>query len=158
MKFLSALALTLCTSVALATPLESRSGTILTQAEVEARFRPYNITASSTGGCITRSISTCTSYDGFYSGTVNGVISLRQGSGASGLVVTGGTEVGHASSSVYSHSNGYKADLRHVAALDNYIKGQFTRIGDRSDGYPQWQSPSGNLFCDEGSHWDITIY
>jgi hypothetical protein len=28
----------------------------------------------------------------------------------------------------------------------------------RGDGYPQWKAASGNLYCDEGSHWDITYY
>lgn len=27
-----------------------------------------------------------------------------------------------------------------------------------ANGYPRWQAGSGNLYCDEGSHWDITSY
>ncbi|KAK0213436.1 hypothetical protein DFS33DRAFT_1458125 [Desarmillaria ectypa] len=143
--------------VGVASPMEARSGTPLTQAQAEARLVPQGISAYSTGGCTIKTNPTCTSYDGILSGTVNGVISLKSGSGSSSLVITGGTETGHASGT-YSHANGYKVDIRHASAVDNYIKTRFTQIANRGDGYPQWQSPSGNLFCDEGSHWDITIY
>ncbi|KAK0430386.1 uncharacterized protein EV420DRAFT_1615197 [Desarmillaria tabescens] len=138
-------------------PMEARSGTHLTQAQAEARLIPAGITASSTGGCTDKNKSTCTSYDGILSGTVDGVITLKQASGSSSLVITGGTEVGHASGT-YSHANGYKVDVRHASVVDNYIKTHFTRIGNRGDGYPQWQAASGNIYCDEGSHWDITYY
>lgn len=159
MKFTIAPALLLSmVSAVLAFPLEARSGTPLTQAAAQALLEKNGIYSSSTGGCTSKSISTCTSYDGILSGTVNGAISLKGGAGASTLTITGGTEVGHSGSGTYTHANGYKIDVRHDTAVDNYIKGQFTKIANRGDGYPQWQSPSGNLFCDEGSHWDITIY
>ena len=41
-----------------------------------------------------RSNPTCTSYDGILSGTVDGVITLKNASGVSSLIITGGTEVG----------------------------------------------------------------
>ncbi|KIY70656.1 hypothetical protein CYLTODRAFT_391787 [Cylindrobasidium torrendii FP15055 ss-10] len=131
---------------ALAAPHEERSGTKLTQAQAEARLVPENIIAYSTGGCTTKTVSTCTSYDGIYSGTVDGVITLKNAAGVSGLTITGGTEVGHASGT-YSHSNGYKVDVRHQTGLDNYIHNTFTKIANRADGYPQWQAASGNLYC-----------
>ncbi|TEB35033.1 hypothetical protein FA13DRAFT_1788632 [Coprinellus micaceus] len=90
------------------------------------------------------------------SGTVDAVITLKDASG-SAITITGGTEVGHASGT-YSHYNGYKVDIRHTTTLDNYIKTRFTKIANRGDGYPQWQAASGNLYCDEGNHWDITVY
>lgn len=93
-----------------------------------------------------RSVSTCTSYSGILSGTVDGVITLKKASGASSLVITGGTEVGHASGT-YSHGNGYKVDVRHSTTLDNYVKSAFTKIANRGDGYPQWQAASGNIYC-----------
>jgi len=134
-----------------------RSGVPLTQAQAEARLIPNGITASSTGGCTNKNNPSCTSYDGILSGTVDGVITLKKASGVSSLIITGGTEVGHASGT-YSHANGYKVDVRHSTSLDNYIHTAFTKIADRADGYPQWQAPSGNLYCDEGSHWDITYF
>jgi hypothetical protein len=122
------------------------SGPPLTQAQAEARLVPNGITASSSGGCTTRSNRRCTSYQGIRSGTVDGVITLKRASGVTSLVITGGTEVGHASGT-YSHYNGYKVDVRPSRVLDNYIKTSFTRIGNRGDGYPQWRAPSGNIYC-----------
>ncbi|PBK76802.1 hypothetical protein ARMSODRAFT_948642 [Armillaria solidipes] len=138
-------------------PMQARSGTHLTQAQAEALLIPAGITAYSSGGCTDKTRSTCTSYDGILSGTVNGVITLKKASGSSSLVITGGTETGHASGT-YSHANGYKVDVRHATVVDNYIKSAFTRIADRGDGYPQWKAASGNIYCDEGTHWDITYY
>jgi hypothetical protein len=79
-------------------------------------------------------------------GTVDGVITLKGASGVGSLVITGGTEVGHASGT-YSHYNGYKVDVRHSTTLDNYIHTAFTRIANRADGYPQWRAASGNIYC-----------
>jgi hypothetical protein len=132
-------------TTALAIAVEPRSGTKLTQAQAQARFAPYGIVASSSGGCTTRSVSTCTSYEQINSGTVDAVITLKDASG-SAITITGGTEVGHASGT-YSHYNGYKVDIRHTTTLDNYIKTRFTKIANRGDGYPQWQAASGNLYC-----------
>ncbi|KAK0213450.1 hypothetical protein DFS33DRAFT_1377941 [Desarmillaria ectypa] len=138
-------------------PMEALSGIHLTQAQAEARLIPQGIIASSTGGCTDKNRPTCTSYDGILSGTVNGVITLKRASVSRSLVITGGTEIGHASGT-YSHANGYKVDIRHAPAVDNYIKKHFNQIANRSDGYPQWQAPSGNIYCDEGSHWDIIYF
>ncbi|KAG0226350.1 hypothetical protein BGW42_003685 [Actinomortierella wolfii] len=134
-------------------------GTRLTQAQAEARLKPNGITASSTGGCTNKNNPQCTSYEGILSGTVDAVITLKKASGCPNLVITGGTETGHGGGT-YSHANGYKVDLRKrgYACLDNYIKRSFTKIGNRGDGYPQWKAPSGNIYCDEGNHWDIVIY
>ncbi|KAG2002292.1 hypothetical protein CC2G_004493 [Coprinopsis cinerea AmutBmut pab1-1] len=100
----------------------------------------------------------CTSYQGILSGTVDGVITLKNAAGVSSLVITGGTETGHATGGTYTHGNGYKVDVRHSTQLDNYIKTAFTKIANRGDGYPQWRAASGNIYCDEGSHWDITYF
>ncbi|KDQ14560.1 hypothetical protein BOTBODRAFT_345768 [Botryobasidium botryosum FD-172 SS1] len=133
-----------------------RSGSPLTQAQAQSQLQAAGIYASSSGGCTAKSNPTCTSYDGILSGTVNGVITLKNACGCA-ITVTGGTETGHASGT-YSHANGYKVDLAKATALNNYITNSFTRIANRSDGYPQWQAASGNIYCDEGNHWDITYY
>ncbi|KAF9261396.1 hypothetical protein L218DRAFT_495265 [Marasmius fiardii PR-910] len=146
MKLTAIAAIATFFTVALASPLDERSGVHLTQAQAEARLIPEGITASSSGGCTAKSNPTCTSYDGILSGTVDGVITLKHASGVSSLVITGGTEVGHASGT-YSHANGYKVDVRHQTGLDNYIHSAFTRIADRSDGFPQWEAASGNIYC-----------
>jgi hypothetical protein len=88
----------------------------------------------------------CTSYQGILSGTIDEVIALKRMSGVGSLVITGGTEVGHASGT-YSHARGYKIDVRHSTTLDNYIHAAFTRIENRSYGYMQWRASIGNIYC-----------
>jgi hypothetical protein len=130
--------------------------TKLTQAQAESIFRAAGITWSSSGGCTTRSNSTCTSFEQINDSTAYGVRTLKQASGCA-INITGGTEVGHASGT-YSHYNGYKVDISKYTCVGNYIHNTFTRIANRADGYPQWKSGAGNLYADEGSHWDITYF
>ena len=139
-----------------AAPSAHASGTKMSQSAAAAKFKAAGITWSSSGGCTTRSNSTCTSFDQINSGTVDTIIVLKQSSGCA-INITGGTEVGHASGT-YSHYNGYKVDTSHNSCLDGYVHNSFSYIGLRGDGYPQWQAASGNLYCDEGNHWDITVY
>ncbi|MFJ9948262.1 hypothetical protein [Kitasatospora sp. NPDC091207] len=142
--------------LALAAPTAGASGTKVSQATAAAQFRNAGITWSSSGGCTTRSNSTCTSFEQINSGTVSTIITLKQSSGCA-INITGGTEVGHASGT-YSHYNGYKVDISRNSCIDGYIQNSFTYIGYRGDGYPQWKAASGNLYCNEGSHWDILAY
>jgi hypothetical protein len=146
------------TAVALivAAPAAGASGSKLSQAQAAAQLSGAGITSSSSGGCTDRNNAHCTSYDQINSGTVDTMITLKSSSGCA-INITGGTETGHADGT-YSHWNGYKVDTAHNSCLDAYIKNSFTYIGLRGDGYPQWQAGSGNLYCDEGNHWDITAY
>jgi hypothetical protein len=130
--------------------------TKLTQSQAASQLSAAGVTWSSSGHCTTRSNSTCTSFEQINQSTVSGVITLKHASGCA-INITGGTEVGHASGT-YSHYNGYKVDIAHNSCIDGYIHNAFTRIGNRGDGYPQWEAASGNIYCDEGSHWDITYY
>ncbi|WP_406192808.1 hypothetical protein OH807_01620 [Kitasatospora sp. NBC_01560] len=142
--------------LAVSAPTADASGTKLSQSTAAARFSGAGITWSSSGGCTTRSNSTCTSFEQINSGTVSTIITLKQSSGCA-VNITGGTEVGHASGT-YSHYNGYKVDISRSSCIDGYIQNSFTYIGYRGDGYPQWKAASGNLYCNEGSHWDILVY
>jgi hypothetical protein len=130
--------------------------TKLSQSAAASQLSAAGVTHSSSGNCTTRSNPTCTSYEQINQSTVSGVITLKHASGCA-INITGGTEVGHASGT-YSHYNGYKVDITHNSCIDSYIKNSFSYIGLRGDGYPQWQAGSGNLYCDEGNHWDITYY
>ncbi|SHG51563.1 hypothetical protein SAMN05443575_2141 [Jatrophihabitans endophyticus] len=130
--------------------------TKLSQAQAASQLSAAGITHSSSGGCTTRSNSTCTSYEQINQSTVDGAVTLKRASGCA-INISGGTEVGHASGT-YSHYNGYKIDISKNSCINGYITGSFTRIADRGDGYPQWRAASGNVYCDEGSHWDITYY
>ena len=130
--------------------------TKLTDAQAASQLSGAGITRTSSGGCTTRSNSTCTSYDQINQSTVSGIITYKRVS-ACAVNITGGTEVGHASGT-YSHYNGYKVDISRSTCNDNYIRGHYTYTGLRADGYPMYQAASGNVYTNEGSHWDIVYY
>ena len=156
-RVLVLLAAVLASVTALATVSTSADAvTKLTQSQAASQLSAAGVTWSSSGNCTTRSNPTCTSFEQINQSTVSGVITLKHASGCA-INITGGTEVGHASGT-YSHYNGYKVDITHRTCIDGYIHNNFTRIGNRGDGYPQWQAASGNIYCDEGTHWDITYY
>ena len=130
--------------------------TKLTDAQAASQLSAVGITRSSSGGCTTRSNPTCTSYEQINQSTVSGVKTYKSVSGCA-VNITGGTEVGHASGT-YSHYNGYKVDISRSTCNDNYIRGHYSYIGLRGDGYPMYQAASGNVYTNEGSHWDIVYY
>ncbi|NEA36986.1 hypothetical protein [Streptomyces sp. SID13031] len=130
--------------------------TKMTHSQAASIFSAAGITWSSSGGCSDWNNSTCTSFTNINDSTVYGARTLKQASGCA-VNITGGTETGHASGT-YSHRNGYKVDISKGTCVGNYIKNTFTRIANRGDGYPQWKAASGNIYCDEGNHWDITYY
>ncbi|KAI0106168.1 hypothetical protein GGR51DRAFT_518040 [Nemania sp. FL0031] len=155
MKFSTAFAALAAASLAQAGVVE-RSGTKLTQAQAASLLSAGGVGWTSSGGCSDKTNPTCTSFDGVYSGTVNGAITLKSACGCT-VTITGGTETGHASGT-YSHANGYKFDFAKNTGLNSYVTNTFTKIANRADGYPQWQAASGNIYCDEGNHWDVTFY
>jgi hypothetical protein len=128
----------------------------MSHAQATSIFRAAGITWSSSGNCSDRNNPTCTSFSQINSATVYGVRTLRTSSGCA-INLTGGTETGHASGT-YSHWNGYKVDFSKYACVGNYIHNNFTRIADRGDGAKQWRSAAGNIYADEGNHWDVLYY
>ena len=136
------------------------SGTRISHSTAASRLRAAGITWSSSGGCSDRYNSTCTSFEQIYSGTIDGIITLRNASGCA-INVTGGTETGHATTgtapapSYATHWNGYKIDTSLSTCIQNYVNANFTRIANRSNGDPQWQSAAGNIYARESNHWDI---
>ncbi|KAI1161080.1 hypothetical protein F5B18DRAFT_464498 [Nemania serpens] len=155
MKFTTAFTALAAATLAQADLVE-RSGSKLTQSVAASRLSAGGVGWTSSGGCSDKNNPSCTSFDGVYSGTVDGTITLKRACGCT-VTITGGTETGHAGGT-YSHANGYKFDFAKVSGLNSYVTNTFTRIADRSDGYPQWQASSGNIYCDEGNHWDVTFY
>lgn len=135
---------------------QAQAVTKMTHSQATAVFRSVGVTWSSSGGCSTRSNPTCTSFDQINQTTVYGVRTLKTASGCA-INLTGGTEVGHASGT-YSHYNGYKVDFSKYTCIGNYIHNSFTRIANRGDGAAQWRSGAGNIYADEGNHWDVTFY
>jgi hypothetical protein len=130
--------------------------TKLTHSQATSRLRAAGISWTSSGGCSDRYNSTCTSFEQVNLATIQGAETLKSASGCS-LTITGGTETGHASGT-YSHWNGYKLDYSLTTCVSNYVTSKFTYIGLRSDGAPQYQSGSGNIYAREGNHWDVLYY
>lgn len=124
----------------------------LTHAQATAQFRAAGITWTSSGNCTYRTRPSCTSFEKIRAETVRGVRTLRSASRCP-VNVTGGTETGHVAGT-HSHWNGYKVDLSRNACLDLYITTRFTLLGVVSWGR-RYRAASGNLYTDEGSHWDV---
>jgi len=128
----------------------------LTHAVALSRIQAAGITISSSGGCSDRNNPTCTSLEQVNEMSISGIVTLKSASGCT-INITGGTETGHASGT-YSHWNGYKIDTSKNTCINNYVTSRFRYIGVRPDGAGLWESPSGNIYADEGNHWDILYY
>jgi hypothetical protein len=137
-----------------ATP--AHAATFLTDAQARAQLSAAGITWSSSGNCSDRNNSTCTSFEQIRQTTISGVITLKKASGCA-INITAGTETGHASGT-YSHWNGYKVDISKYTCIGNYITNNFTYMGYISGWGYQYKSGAGNLYTDEGTHWDILYY
>ena len=109
---------------------------------------------SSSGNCSDQTQSNCTSLEGIYEHVINEVILLKGASGCtpSRIVVTGGTEAGHAQRT-YSHANGYKIDLRKYDCIDNFIRSKDAITSDGA-AFPAYQWGNA-VYIDEGNHWDV---
>lgn len=73
------------------------------------------------------------------------------------IVVTGGAEAGHASST-YSHRNGYKADLRLTRGVTQFVvnnEERFERTAPRGSDSRYVDKDTGYVWVSEGTHWDI---
>ncbi|OQV25264.1 hypothetical protein BV898_00948 [Hypsibius exemplaris] len=113
------------------------------------------ITTRSSGNCDDRENPRCTSLDQIRSETIDAVINFKRQSGAR-VVVTGGTEKGHAAGT-YSHWNGYKLDIAKDATADAYITGNFVYLGQLNNGWKQYKDRSDNVWTNEGNHWDVVV-
>lgn len=135
-------------------------GAALNQEVAEHLLSSQNIGISSTDNCSDPKIPTCTSLEGMLMGTINGVIFLSsQVCGPAGgcVLVTGGTETGHAEGDGCTHSSGCKIDIHPNPAVDAYIE-NFESIGNRAgDNAPQYRDICGNVYAREDDHWDISF-
>lgn len=96
----------------------------------------------------------CTSLKGVRVSTIAGAIALKRDCNCT-VVVTGGTELGHAGGTD-SHASGAKLDFQRNPALDSYIESTYARLpGTRSDGAIQYRAPNGAVFAKEHDHWDV---
>jgi hypothetical protein len=125
------------------------------QQEVGALLREAGLRWISSGHCTRRTNPHCTSFDGLRPASLNGALDLRESSRC-GLVISGGTETGHAGGRL-SHSGGYKLDILPNRCLDRFITRNYQRMATRGDGAAQYRTPAGSVFAREPSHWDITF-
>ncbi|MFE3072590.1 peptidoglycan-binding protein [Streptomyces sp. NPDC059247] len=128
---------------------------LLTHTQATAKFSAAGVTWASSGNCSNRNSTSCTSFDGLRQASADGAVTLRGASGCA-LTITGGTETGHAGGT-YSHWNGYKLDFAITGCLSNYVTGTFAYSGTRGDGAALYTAPSGNVYANEGNHWDVTF-
>ena len=151
LRLLAVLATGLLAVVATAGPASA-----VTHSQATATFRANAISWVSSGGCSDRTNPTCTSFDGLRQASVDGAVTLKRASGCA-LTITGGTETGHAGGT-YSHAAGYKLDYSRTSCLTSWVQSTYTYIGVRGDGARQYRAASGNVYADEGNHWDVTYY
>ncbi len=137
------------------------SGTKLTHAQALNLLNAAGIRTHSSGNCADKNDKCCTSLDGIQRSTIDGIIAFKNASNCD-IVITAGTEVGHAPG-LYSHSNGYKLDMRMMQNVTDFIKTHFTYIGLRPlDQAAQYEDGKGNIYAQElhlggiNDHWDIT--
>lgn len=119
------------------------TGTRLSQSEAEARLRAAGISIKPGAGL-----------EGIRSGTIDGVIALRNSCGCN-ITVTEGTGGTH-SNGTYSHANGYKLDLRtrDNPTLVNYIRNTYQPAGTWSDGTPLYRNGNAT-YAMESDHIDV---
>lgn len=110
----------------------------------------------------------CTSLDGMKQTTINEIVSMAQAcdtrvnpagppDNKCGVVITGGTEAGHAETGTCTHSSGYKFDMSLNNQINAFVR-TFTPIGNRgSDSAPQYRAPGGSIYAQEGDHWDVVV-
>lgn len=155
-KLMAAVILALATGLtALLVSAEPASANLfkMTHAQVKSNFDAAGIKvySSATPTCFDPSKSNCTGLKGMNNHTVYGIKTFKKASGCA-ITVTGGTETGHASGT-YSHANGYKVDISPNSCVNGYIKRNFRYIGGS-----KYKSSAGNIYYNEGNHWDITYY
>ncbi|MFI0779820.1 hypothetical protein [Streptomyces sp. NPDC021212] len=152
--YAAAVAVTAATAVLLPATTAEASGVKLTHSQAAAKLRAAGISWTSSGNCSDRNRRTCTSFTKINSGTIKGIITFKRASRC-GVTITGGTETGHAGGT-RSHWNGYKVDIKPTTCVTRFIKREYRYIGRRGDGAPMYRSSAGNIYANEGSHWDIT--
>lgn len=125
------------------------------------------ITVTSTNGIVRADctgISGCTSLEGIRYSTLNQLVQMKLRCGSScDVIVTGGTEGGHATGNT-SHGSGFKIDVQDTQSVNNFIQTNpyFTRDGSRLDpntgrSDPRWIDSCRNEYVREPTHWDITV-
>ncbi|MFC4530806.1 hypothetical protein [Sphaerisporangium dianthi] len=119
------------------------------------RLRHAGLRWRSSGNCVNRHRTSCTSLATVRLQTLWGLVNLKRRSGCD-VLVTGGTETGHAGGR-YSHGKGYKIDIAHNRCIDRFIRSRHQgRVrGDGARLYYEKRPQGHTIYADEPSHWDI---
>ncbi|MCR4333757.1 MAG: hypothetical protein NUV60_01945 [Patescibacteria group bacterium] len=113
------------------------------------------VSGRSTNNCCVRNQSTCTSLDGMLPSTVQQIINIQRACG--GVVVTGGTEVGHSGEGgTASHSGGAKVDFA-ANIISCVLQNGGTRVSSPTFGSEQARGRCGNIYTWEGNHTDVYV-
>jgi hypothetical protein len=132
---------------------------VLHQQEAGALLHEEGLRWISSGHCTRRANRHCTSFDGIRPATLYGMLQLKDASRC-GLVISGGTEAGHALGR-FSHGGGYKLDVLPNRCINHFIRGHYKRVPTRGDGAAQYRTAHRAadriMFAREPSHWDITF-
>ncbi|MFA6416241.1 MAG: pilin [Candidatus Paceibacterota bacterium] len=102
-----------------------------------------------------------TTLEGIQPTTIDGLKQIQADCPTCSLTVTDGTRKKY-STDPYSHSNGYKVDLRPTAEVDNYFSG-WTYTGRRRDDNAPMYKKGKMTVADErnipgrGAHWDLKV-
>ncbi|MEV6860620.1 hypothetical protein AB0M44_06405 [Streptosporangium subroseum] len=133
--------------------VQQRQPVRLQHLQATEQLKQAGLNWTSSGKCSNRHVGHCTSLQAVRAATVDEVIALKQRSQCP-IVITGGTEVGHAPGP-YSHHAGYKLDIKPNKCINDYIKQQQPPQGVRGDGARLYGNPLGTLYARESNHWDI---
>jgi len=139
-------------SVTSPSPSPTPSPTPGTQGDQQVRDELTSHNISVNKSCVQGS-SDSTCLNGLQQNTISGVENIQQNCGCS-LTITGGTEPGHSESGTYSHTNGYKLDLR-PGTVDNYVQQQGCGKAPQDT---NCKGADGNTYRYEtagGAHWDV---
>ncbi|XVX19654.1 hypothetical protein ACQP1U_15310 [Actinomycetota bacterium] len=120
----------------------------LSDAQARGVLTSKGVPVVSSGGCTSRYNGSCTALDTIRTATIRQAVRIKD-SGCP-IVVTGGTETGHATGT-YSHWTGYKIDLSMMDCVSSFVG----RVA-ASQGGPYWYSYPTRYF-NEVNHWDLTV-
>ncbi len=123
----------------------------LTQAELDEEsairefLRGNGVNVNHNNPCQPGQTEGCTDLRGLSSGTINDVIEFSKDCESCNIIISSGSEAGHA-----SHDDGQHVDIRRNNQIDSYIRDNFEFIGNRTDdSSPVYTDGNGNYYAEE---------
>lgn len=129
-----------------------QSSQALSEANARQKLAAAGISVNK-AACSTSTATNCTNVGGVQQNVIDQVIAIKKDCNCT-IIVTGGSEAGHAGGS-YSHGAGYKIDIGLNSAVNTYLGGLIRADYRGSD--PRYLDRCGNEYVRESNHWDITV-